>query len=107
MQRKIIILMLQSLPKISKRAFWDVSFSTLDYEKHSLFVIQRVLEYGVFDDLREIMYFYGRERIAKEIVNVNWLNNKTLYFCCEIFNLEPNNFKCYTKKQSNPQLWNY
>ncbi|TAE73018.1 MAG: hypothetical protein EAZ85_08335 [Bacteroidetes bacterium] len=99
--------MIQVLPKISKRAFWDVSFSTLDYEKYSLFVIQRVLEYGLFDDLKEIIYFYGKDRIAKEVVDVNWLSNKTLYFCCEIFSLKPNNFKCYTKKQSNPQLWNY
>ncbi len=92
---------------ISKKSFWDVDFDNLDVEKYSLFVMQRVLEYGFLEDLQEIIQYYGEERIRKEIVNASWLNKKTLHFCCLIFNLKQEDFKCYAKKQLNPTHWDY
>jgi hypothetical protein len=94
-------------PLLSKRCFWDTDMQMLDYEKHSLFIIQRVLEYGLWEDVKSVWAFYGKKRIAKEITEANWLSNKTLSFCCTIFKLKKEQFKCYTKKQSNPQHWNY
>jgi hypothetical protein len=94
-------------PKVSKKAFWDVRFDTLDYEKNSVFVIQRVFDYGLFEEIIEIIRFYGEARIKKEIVLAGWLSKKTISFCCALFHLKPEDFKCYTKKQLNPEHWNY
>ncbi len=97
----------QMKPNISKRSFWDIDFETLDFEKHKKFIIEKVFEYGTLQDTLEIIAFYGLEIIKQEIIKANWLSNKTLNYCCIIFQLNKNDFKCYIKKQSNPELWNY
>ncbi len=34
------------IPILLKRYFWDVDLAQLDVEKHSRFIIERILEYG-------------------------------------------------------------
>ena len=97
---------LQTL-SISKKAFWDVDFASLEAEKNSLFIIQRIFEYGLWDEIWAIIRFYGEKRVAQEIVKASWLSQKTIAFCCVLLELKPQNFKCYTKKLSNQEHWNY
>ncbi|WPV00355.1 hypothetical protein SNE26_01070 [Mucilaginibacter sp. cycad4] len=94
-------------PILSKQAFWDVDMDSIDYQKHARYVIEKVVDRGSFDDFIEMRKFYGDKKIRKEIVNAKWIGDKEIYFCCAIFNLEPNDFKCFIKKQLNPQLWVY
>lgn len=94
-------------PELSKQAFWDVDMATIDYQKHARYVIEKVVDRGSLEDFISLKKFYGDSTIRKEIVNVNWIGDKEIYFCCAIFDLEPKDFKCYTKKQLNPQLWVY
>jgi len=98
--------MLQTL-RVSKKAFWDIDYTALDEEKHSVFIIQRVFEYGLWDEIVNTLAFYGKVRIAQEIAQANWLSQKTIGFCCILLDLSPQDFKCYTKKQSNQEHWNY
>lgn len=93
--------------KISKLSFWDIDFEKLDEEKNSQFIIQRIMEYGLFEEILSIIRFYGKKRVSEEIRNASWLGKKTLSFCCVLFHLKPTDFKCYTKKQLNQELWNY
>ncbi|TFF39114.1 DUF6922 domain-containing protein [Mucilaginibacter psychrotolerans] len=92
-------------PVLSKQAFWDVDMDKIDYEKHALYVMEKVINRGSLEDIISVKKFYGDDKIKKEIVNASWLGDKEIYFCCAIFNLEPADFKCYIKKQLNPQLW--
>ena len=34
-------------PDISQKAFWDVRFSEIDFEKNSLHVMEKVFNYGI------------------------------------------------------------
>jgi hypothetical protein len=94
-------------PLLSKQAFWDVNMDTIDYKKHARYVMEKVIDRGSFEDFIALRKYYGDEKIKKEIVNVNWIGDKEIYFCCAIFDLELKDFKCYTKKQLNPELWVY
>ncbi len=94
-------------PQLSKQAFWDVDFDKIDYKKHARFVIEKVIDRGTLNDFIEIRKFYGDQKIKLEIINAKWLGDKEIYFCCATFNLKPEDFKCYIKKQLNPQLWVY
>ena len=94
-------------PILSKQAFWDVDMDKIDYKKHARYVMEKVIDRGTIDDFKELRKFYGDNIIRKEIVNASWLGDKEIYFCCTIFNLEPKDFKCYIKKQLNPELWVY
>jgi hypothetical protein len=45
--------------------FWDVKPRTLDVEKHSAFIMARVLEYGDMAAVKWLHGRYGKRRIAR------------------------------------------
>lgn len=94
-------------PILSKQAFWDVDMDKIDYKKHARYVMEKTLERGSFEDFLSVLKFYGEKKFSKEIVKSNWLGDKEINLCCVIFDLKPTDFKCYMKKQLNPQLWVY
>lgn len=94
-------------PVISNKAFWDVSFEKLDFEKSSLFIMQKVFNYGSWADQIEILKFYGMTRIKNEITEASYLRKPVLSFLCTILQLKKTNFKCYLNQQLNPAPWNY
>jgi len=57
-------------PNISKTAFWDVNFVEFDFEKNYVFVVDKVFNYGKFNDQLELIRFYGVENIKKMMVQV-------------------------------------
>jgi hypothetical protein len=94
-------------PEISKKAFWDVRFDDIDYDKYSLHVMEKVFNYGTWNDQVSIMKFYGLVRIKAEIINAGYLRQSTLSFLCTILHLQKKDFKCYNKMQSHPLPWTY
>jgi hypothetical protein len=94
-------------PVLSSQAFWDVNMDLIDYDKHARFVVEKILDRGTLQDFKNLRQFYGDERIKNEVINAKWLGDKEIYFCCAIFGLNPDDFKCYIKKQLNPKLWIY
>ncbi|MEO8822534.1 MAG: hypothetical protein ABI366_03090 [Ginsengibacter sp.] len=94
-------------PSISKKAFWDVAFEDLDFEKSSVYVMEKVFNYGTWTDQVEIMRYYGLPRIRKEIVKASFLRKPVLSFLCVILHLNKTDFSCYRRMQSNPLPWNY
>src|SRR5436305_14656783 len=95
------------IPNLSKAAFWDVDFEKIDFENQAVFVMEKVFNYGLWDDQVAIMKYYGRDRIKKQVVQGAYFKKKVLSFLCTIFDLQPADFTCYTRRQSHPQYWNY
>lgn len=94
-------------PDIHKRVFWDVRFDDLDYQKDRFYIIEKVMNYGVWSDFLAVLKFYGKETIKKEIVKSAYLKKDVLNFICVYFDLKPNQFKCYNRRQSSQELWNF
>lgn len=94
-------------PKFSKRIFWDVDFDTIDYDKSAKFVIQRVFERGDVADFRECRRYYGIEKITDTLLNARYLPEKTLCFAAVLLKKEIKDFRCYTLRQLNPELFPY
>ncbi len=89
-------------PSISKKAFWDISFDKLDYEKSSLFVMQKVFNYGSWEDQLGVIRFYRLERIKKEITKASYLRQPVLSFLCTILKLEKTDFSYYNFIKNHP-----
>ena len=51
---------------LSPVLFWDMDRERLDTERHSAYLIQRVLEYGTLNDWRLTRDYYGLDRIARD-----------------------------------------
>ncbi len=94
-------------PSISQKAFWDISFDELDFENSSLFIVEKVFNYGTWDDQVKIMRYYGTERIRSEIVQASYLRKPVLSFLCVILKLKKTDFECYNKMLLNPLPWKY
>jgi hypothetical protein len=94
-------------PEISKKAFWDVRFNEIDFEKNSLQVMEKIFNYSDWNDQVAIMKFYGLNRIRKEIIKAGYLRKPVLSFLCAILHLQKTDFTCYNKMQSHPLPWEY
>lgn len=91
----------------SASLFWDVDKTSLDFEKHQRFIIERTLTHGTLSDWFLIKKRYGKAIIKTESMQVRYLDKRTLSFCAAYFNESLNNFRCYILQQSNPSHWDY
>jgi hypothetical protein len=91
----------------SKGLFRDTDETKLDYEKHAGQIIPRVFMRGKVEDMKQVLRYYGRERVKQELLITRYLDKRTLAFSAGLFNLHKEDFRCYKLSQSTPQLWNY
>ena len=64
--------------------------------------MEKVFNYGAWNDQVEIMRHYGMPRIRKEIVNAGYLRKPVLSFLCNILHLQKTDFTCHKRKLLNP-----
>lgn len=54
-------------PKIKPALLWEYDLETFNYDKSYKIVIERVLERGSLNEWREILKYYGEEKIKSAI----------------------------------------
>jgi hypothetical protein len=91
----------------SKNLFWDVDATTLDMNEHRRFIIERVLSRGLMTDWWTLIQSYDFDTIKAEIVQIRYLDARTLNFCSTFFHIPKIQFRCYEQPQSIQQLWQY
>ncbi len=94
-------------PDLSKTAFWDVDMEALDFEADSLFMMGKVMNYGLWAGIKEILRFYGLERMRREVVDGTHYKKTALSFLCLILDLEESGFVAYQRRQARPTVWDY
>ncbi|HRI60974.1 MAG TPA: hypothetical protein PK228_14650 [Saprospiraceae bacterium] len=97
----------QVQPTISPRVFWDTDVTTLDFEKDKLYVMDKVLNYGIWDDFVAMMKYYGKEVVKREAVRLPYLKKDVLNFLCFYLGLKPAQFVCYTRRQLQEPHWDF
>lgn len=85
--------------------FWDTNPQKLDWETHSVFIANRVVERGDYPHFKMLIALYGRERLKDLVLQAPTLSPKTLSFLCAFFQLQPEQFKCYKPTPSVPNYW--
>ena len=91
----------------TKRLFWEVDINSLNVQKDQFFIIERVMNYGLWLDFVELIQFYGKETVRQEIVKSSYLKKDVLNFLCLYLNLKPSQFKCYRRRQLTEPHWDY
>jgi hypothetical protein len=80
--------------------FW-ADIKNIDAKKYKQAIIERVLERGSWNDIKEIISYYGKAQIAEIAKKARWFSDKTMYFISGYFNIPLESMRCYTKKQLN------
>lgn len=82
--------------------FWDTEIASIDINQHKQAIIERVLERGSWENIKELIQLYGKEDIREAIKKTKWFSHKTVFFVSGYFDVPLAEMKCYTHKLSNP-----
>ena len=99
--------MSELVKKLNANLFWDVDPGTIDDRKNRRYLIQRVLERGGIEDIRQTVAFYTLQGVVDEAREVQYLPPKALSFIACLANLPREAFKCYTRTQLPRAPWIY
>jgi hypothetical protein len=91
----------------SKRLFWDIDIQSLNPQTDRFFIIERVMNYGLWNDFVRLIHLYGKDIVKTEVVKSTYLKKDVLNFLCLYLNLKPSQFKCYKRRQSMEPHWDY
>ncbi len=93
----------ECLDKLSPVLFWDVDKSQADLDQYPSFFVQRVLEYGSWNDWKLLLCYYGKGRIVEICKHLRSLDPVCLSFICAISNTKKEDYRCYRIQPSNPK----
>jgi hypothetical protein len=92
---------------LSKRMFWDTPIENIHGVEHCHFIIERVMRYGRIADWELIRQWYGPDVLREVVVELRDLEDISIAFLCLVLGLKREDFRCYTRKQSQPSFWDY
>lgn len=95
------------ISKLSPHLFWDIDITKADMDTCPAQIIQRVLEYGQWEDWQLIRSYYGLDKIVSICKSLRTLDPKALAYICCISNTLKEEYRCYHTRLSNPTPWNY
>lgn len=85
------------LPAFTKKYFWDVDFSDLNFRENPEYVTARLLEYG---DVKALKWLFGvadRKKLKQVVKQTRQLSPKSCYFWTNFFNINQSEPKCLKK----------
>jgi len=68
------------IPEYVLKLFWDAKKSSIDIEKHSSYIIKRVLDFGDVPAVNWLLKTYPQELIKKIVNKKRGLHPKTITF---------------------------
>ena len=89
-------------PQFSAYLFWDSDPEKIDFQRDRNKVIRRVFDLGLIEDVVEALWYYRREDLVEALTSATYLPQNALLLAEALFNLKPEDFKCYTSKQLHP-----
>ncbi|MDR2835263.1 MAG: hypothetical protein LBV69_03560 [Bacteroidales bacterium] len=95
----------EMLNNFSGNLFWDTDPNDIDIEKHAKLIINRVLDYGMWEDWLFIRKYYGLEKIKNLALAIRSMERKSLAFISTMTQTPENEFRCYEQIQSKDTHW--
>jgi hypothetical protein len=91
------------LTKLSDYLFWDYNINLLDPNIDRTLILERVFSRGTENDEMEVLNYYGANFIKNTILDIKYLDKKTLNYLSIVFSIPKEDFKCYKHSLSeNP-----
>ena len=91
---------------LNQNYFWDIDITSGKHVSSRL-VIERVFNFGTLREIALVISTYGRNEVVNTLMNLNYIDPKTLNFISRFFNRKKEEFRCYTRRQLTAQHWDY
>ena len=91
---------------LKSRYLWDIDVSSVKTVSKRL-IIERIINFGTLAEMNLLIRYFGKEEVEKTLCNLNYLDPKTLNFVSKYFGKPEKQFRCYIRKRSMPQHWDY
>ena len=88
------------IKNLSQYLFWDCNADMLDPNIDKRLILERVFTRGTENDEKEIFNYYGKETIKNTVLDIKYLDKKTLNYLSVVFGIAKENFKCCGKSLS-------
>jgi len=89
------------LSQFSAHLFWDTDLEKLDIRKDKVYIIERVMNYGLEKDEIVLYKLYSAGTIKRIVTRLETLNQRTIAYLCMVLNLKETDFKCFGKIPSH------
>jgi len=91
----------ETVYQFSPHLFWDTNLDKLDVKRDKIYIIERVMNYGLEKDEILLYKLYSTGTIKRIITKLDTLNKRTIAYLSMIFNLKETKFKCFGKTPSH------
>ncbi len=92
-----------TIPASIKPLLWDINTLTLDAQKHAVYLIERVLEFGTKENYRWLKEQFGKDTIITVIKSSKRISAKTATFASLLFNIPKEEIACFQKPYTQKQ----
>jgi hypothetical protein len=93
-------------PDFEKWFFWEFRYDEMDWMAGYRTIIQRILERGMEKDWKELIRYYGKDKIIKTLKEqIKFLPDGILEEVADYFGLKKEEMRCYIWKQARPRMW--
>ena len=97
------------LPEHAYKYFWDINPAELDVSQYPRYVIERLLEYGDFPELRWLFRRFNPEEIVENLKRTRTLSRRRASFWADYFEVPHEEIKCLRKSYQSQResIWPY
>jgi hypothetical protein len=99
----------KKLPIFLKKYFWEVDFGEINPNKHSAFIIERILELGDQKATNWLLENFPKRTIKQVLCQTRKLSEKSANFWRQILKVDKGKIKCLQKSylQKRKSHWPY
>ena len=100
---------MDKLPDSARRYFWEVKFDEIDPSKNARYVIERLLEYGDFPELRWMFKNFEQGKIIEILKVTGKLSRRRASAWANYFDVSRSEIQCLKKPSQKQHVttWNY
>lgn len=73
---------------LSATAFWDTDMTQMDEKAHAPFIITRVFQYGLVDDIRQVIKAYTPDEIKEAFHGKRGINREAIALAAVLLEID-------------------
>lgn len=97
------------IPEEFRKYFWDIDAEKLNYQEKSIYVIERLLEFGDINALHWLLKTFEFKLLCEVLKKSRILSSKSAHFYSYYFDIPINQILCLQEdfRNKHKRIWNH